>query len=47
MLTHVIFLITMDEYSGFMPEGLKVESYENLTQIGEENISTAFITLIL
>ena len=38
-------LITMDEYSGFMPEGLKVESYEKLTQIGEENISTALHNL--
>ena len=38
-------LITMDEYSGFMPEGLKVESYEKLAQIGEENISTALHNL--
>ena len=38
-------LITIDEYSGFMPEGLKVESFEKLLHIGEENLSTALHNL--
>ena len=40
-------LITIDEYNGFMPEGLKVESFEKLLQIGEENLSTALHNLSL
>ena len=39
------FLITIDEYSGFMPDGLKVESFEKLLHIGEENLSTALHNL--
>ena len=35
------FLITIDPYSGFMPEGLEIESFDNLLKIGEENFSTA------
>ena len=38
-------LITIDEYRGFMPEGLKVESFEKLLHIGEENLSTALHNL--
>ena len=38
-------LITIDEYSGFMPEGLKVESFEKLLHIGEGNLSTALHNL--
>ena len=44
-VTSCNLLITIDEYSGFMPEGLKVESFEKLLQIGEENISTALHNL--
>ena len=39
------FLITIDEYSGFMPEGLKVESFEKLLKVGDENLSTALHNL--
>ena len=38
-------LITIDEYSGFMPESLKVESFEKLLKIGDENLSTALHNL--
>ena len=37
-------LITMDEYSGFMPEGLKVESYEKLL---EQNMQKKLVLLII
>ncbi|MBJ65781.1 MAG: long-chain fatty acid--CoA ligase [Rhodobiaceae bacterium] len=38
-------LITIDEYNGFMPENLKVENFEDLISIGNENISTALHNL--
>ena len=31
-------LITIDEYNGFMPEGLKVENFDKLKSIGRDNI---------
>lgn len=34
-------LVTIDPYSGFMPEGLEIQSFDNLLKIGEENFSTA------
>lgn len=34
-------LVTIEPYSGFMPEGLEIESFDNLLKIGEENFSTA------
>ena len=34
-------LVTIDPYSGFMPEGLEIESFDNLLKIGEKNFSTA------
>ena len=38
-------LITIDEYNGFMPEDLKIENFEDLISIGNENISTALHNL--
>ncbi len=38
-------LITIDDYNGFMPEGLKVENFDKLRSIGKDNISEALHNL--
>ena len=38
-------LITIDDYNGFMPDGLKVESFDKLISIGKDNISEALHNL--